>query len=1238
MSKKLLGIFLLVFIISSACISLLPAAHAAEPSLQAKSISFLSDVVGVKTDTYTITRSTLQADKIVDAPSKVADLRFSSAGSSFRVTCSYVKDTLALFYLSDIDGNLKLEQPAANTVDAAKSLLSSYQQETGDTDYGKFAQMLNTVIEGEKVSKVAGDVKLEVSNTQQNTINYMWTYIDQNGVPAERKNVCLTYEYGTLKALYNNWPLYSIAQTENKLSAKDAVEIAMETAQNYSYTIINQNGTQQTISCSGFNISPKSYERAKLIYVNSVNQEYARGGDTYKMYLAWCVPLGFESLYPGDVSGLTVILWADTGRVCSVSQMITEGELASSLVKDVAASNATTVEQPASTGQPLQPTVEEPILQPSQIPGVSAAAGMVFVSLGSCKMVGADGKKRRFSNARAIMFCTLILLSALFFINTKVPTASAVSSGSNSRIYSVPNAIGYYNATANSNEANAATDICSYIEDMCNIYGYSGRTNNSVAYQQDVLNMASYDEEHYDGTMVFHIGHVDGNSRDGDNPYKDNSNSSLNDIAPCDVSQHTDLGKHFFVFLWVCSEAPAQGVAPNATSMAAAWLHRYGDQSLDADGFGANHDSSNQCYISFFGYSPMVSDYVNTTNGIYYPFAGFGSSFPCGDFIRYFYNYALSYSLSVSDALDHASWQYFGCPYTQTILNTGYNCWLPAQPTHQLTFLRHEGYWPADYQEDLKPYLEQGEEKWPDCVMRVFGDSSIHLTWVQTTHPVVMGYDSRGYRVYDLVHIGDENGSVSGVTNQPFPSVTLGTHWIWADSDPCYLYYTITINGYTYDSGPVQYTFTSTPPTIRIDYIFDPNYDPPGGPPGVLWGIFVGEEGGGTTDPPPGVSYVSDWLGSGNVTITALPDCNYTLDYWNIADVGMETEFNVTDNPLSIQPAPYLAVTAHFRYEPVKSLTIPACLHGSTSLGSDVVYEYPGGKYVPVTAVADDGYVLNYWLKDSAYAGSANTILLNMDHNITLQPVFRLAVTNYTLTLSCGGNGAINASGTLNQLEGTRIGVCASPDSGYYVEWLLDGNVYSFDQNVTVTVRSDQTLQACFVDYDPSVGGLNELFENYQGGAICGFIRGQNFTCPFDCYTDSVVAGLEMGITNNVYYAEAAVYQLDSLSGDWVLLEQTPLTGFVWTGQEWSTFYLPHPLELHCGVNYLVVLWSYTQDYGLRLAWDYDYSYSHHNGFVYQDDWECLEAQSGEFPSALSNYGGDYVYYSLYCPITPYPT
>jgi hypothetical protein len=114
---------------------------------------------------------------------------------------------------------LKTQQPDANTVDLAKDLLSNYQRDSGDGAYGEFASMLNSVRAGENVTKVVGDVKLEVSNPQQNTTNYMWTYIDGNGVVAERKNVCLTYERGMFKAFYNNWQLYTIADTESKFSA-----------------------------------------------------------------------------------------------------------------------------------------------------------------------------------------------------------------------------------------------------------------------------------------------------------------------------------------------------------------------------------------------------------------------------------------------------------------------------------------------------------------------------------------------------------------------------------------------------------------------------------------------------------------------------------------------------------------------------------------------------------------------------------------------------------------------------------------------------------------------------------------------------------------------------------------------------------------------------------------------------------------------------------------------------------
>jgi hypothetical protein len=250
---------------------------------------------------------------------KMVDLRLTSAGSTFRVTCSYVKDVLALVYLSDQEGILKMKQPTINTVDAAKDLLSSYQRDSGDAAYGEFASMLNGVDVGEDVTKVAGDVQLKVSNPQQNTTSYRWTYIDRNGVLAERKNVILTYEYGMLKAFYNNWPLYTIAHTENKLSAMEASEIAITASKSVSYPVTDENGTAQTVSLSDLTVAPKSLEQAKLIYVNSVEQKYARGGDPFEMYLAWCVPLGFDKFYPGGVCGLAVILWADTGEVCGIN-------------------------------------------------------------------------------------------------------------------------------------------------------------------------------------------------------------------------------------------------------------------------------------------------------------------------------------------------------------------------------------------------------------------------------------------------------------------------------------------------------------------------------------------------------------------------------------------------------------------------------------------------------------------------------------------------------------------------------------------------------------------------------------------------------------------------------------------------------------------------------------------------------------------------------------------------------
>jgi hypothetical protein len=1222
-SKKFSAvIFLMLIVFSSMYVSQLPSANAAVPSLQAKSLSFLSDGMGLKTDQYTVSDQSMQGEnKNINIPQKDVNLNLASSGSNVNVTCSYVGDTLTLVYVSDFNGNLKLKLPITDTVDMAKTLLANYRSETGNAAYGDFASMLNSISVNQNSTKVVGNTKLDISAStgQQNTTTYTWTYIDSNGVLAERKNVILTYEDGAFKAFYNNWPLYTVADTKSNFSAEEATKLAIEASTKYSYNVTLQNGTE--LSVSNFSVASQSLGKEKLIYVNSVDQKFARGGNTSELYLAWYVPLGFDRFYPGDVSGLTVILWADSGEVCSMNRVITDSGFTSSVANGSAGA---AVENPVPTGATQLPTSSS-----NETLGVYAAVGMMGFPLGACKLVDSGGNKKRLSKSWAIMVCLLMLSSALLFI---VPKASATTSGRNSRIYGIgsyPNLGwgGYHNSYADSAEGVVAIDICNYIGNASIDAGYT--TTNQWGAGTTLAHITSNtgaDDQYSEGAIVFHVGH-----ELGQDVYQDDTGAP---VTPGAISAETGQGKNRFVLLWVCTQAPSGNTQnPGSDSMAAAWLHRYDNTALnntDGDGF-AHPDDSGQCYISFAGMSPMLSSDVPNSNGIYYTFSGWGDPGPCEWFVISFYYFALYEGYTVHQSLDEASDMFFGCPFSSSPLYTGYNSWWPGDDENNywqnigdenLSQLHNPGYYPMNYNSNLTNGAIAN-------YMRVFGDSNIQLATPQQVHPVVEGYDDQGSHVYSLVYVGDQYNYVYGTTWSPFPAVTLGTHWVWAQDAPWYSSYSIEINGVTNGSGPVQYDFNSTPPTIIVNYVYDWSY---GSLPGALMSISVGEEGGGTTDPTPSEFYASN-LPDVNMTITAIPYTNYTFDHWSVYDYNTFTETNFTCNPLSIAPEGDLAVTAHFRYEPIKSLTILPSDNGTTDPPPGV-HEYFGRVNVPATAIADTGYVLDNWTLDSCYYGSANTILLEMDHNMTLQPNFRLATTNYTITVGCGAYGNISQSGNISMLEGARFNVSASPDSGYWVEWLLDGNVFCFDQNLTYTVRSNQTLYANFVDYDPSVGGVSEAFETF-GDCICGYIRGQSFNCTVDGYTDSVNASLLMGITNNVYYAEAAIYRLDNATGDYCLLAQVQ-TEINWTGQQWTAISFGQAIPLQSGQTYLVVLWSYQQDYNLWLASDTDYVNQY--GFVFEAQWQNFEGHPPDFPTTLSGcYGGNSMRYSLYCPINPYP-
>ena len=64
--------------------------------------------------------------------------------------------------------------------------------------------MLNGIESNVDETKYAENVKLEISGSDSNSVSYTWTYVDSNGVLAEKKNVILTYEQGAFKGFFNS--------------------------------------------------------------------------------------------------------------------------------------------------------------------------------------------------------------------------------------------------------------------------------------------------------------------------------------------------------------------------------------------------------------------------------------------------------------------------------------------------------------------------------------------------------------------------------------------------------------------------------------------------------------------------------------------------------------------------------------------------------------------------------------------------------------------------------------------------------------------------------------------------------------------------------------------------------------------------------------------------------------------------------------------------------------------------
>jgi hypothetical protein len=271
-------------------------------------------------------------------PQEDVKYTLESNESKVEVICAFVDEKLRLMNIYINDGSPLTTQPAASPLEMAKDLLDKYPTYSDGSYYSTLRSMLDNVEADKNVTEISENVKLEVTVTANRT-DFRWKYVF-NGIEATSKCVALNFKQGFLKYFIDSWSYWTIGSTDLNVSEEEAIEIAMNAAENHSWNL--SSGTTVT----EFNIVGVS--ETTLQIGNYPTKNESRGGDPLTLYPGWRVKLYFDKLYPGQVYGLDIGIWADTGEVHDIRELLYLGDVPYS---GEPADNEHSTEQP-STEEP----------------------------------------------------------------------------------------------------------------------------------------------------------------------------------------------------------------------------------------------------------------------------------------------------------------------------------------------------------------------------------------------------------------------------------------------------------------------------------------------------------------------------------------------------------------------------------------------------------------------------------------------------------------------------------------------------------------------------------------------------------------------------------------------------------------------------------------------------------------------------------------------------------------------
>lgn len=229
---------------------------------------------------------------------------FTSDESELNVDFRYRNKTLSRYRLDVLEFAPLYSQPQpTNVLDMAASLLERYQNYADSPYLTQMRGLLETVTVVEDLQTTQGNMKLAIS-TEGNDVEIQWMYTI-SGIDFQSKALNFRFDNGVLEELLDGWFLFSVGSTEVNVSSDEAVEIAKNSAKDFSWIV-------EGIEVKDFIIRGEPLSISLLPHGRE---------DPLALVPYWYIILQLDKFYLGDINRIAVGLWADTGEVHDIDAL-----------------------------------------------------------------------------------------------------------------------------------------------------------------------------------------------------------------------------------------------------------------------------------------------------------------------------------------------------------------------------------------------------------------------------------------------------------------------------------------------------------------------------------------------------------------------------------------------------------------------------------------------------------------------------------------------------------------------------------------------------------------------------------------------------------------------------------------------------------------------------------------------------------------------------------------------------